>query len=60
MQKKIEQFIFLSERILLEPGELRLRPTWSSLQNVSNELSSYIKQLSFNFETKYAFSAFYQ
>ena len=54
MQKKIEQFIFLSERILLEPGELRLRPTWSSLQNVSNELSSYIKQLSFNFETKYA------
>ena len=55
MQQKLQQFIFLSERILVEPGELLLRPTWKELQAISKDLSPYMKKLTFSFEPKYAF-----
>lgn len=54
MQQKIQQFVFLSERILSETGELRLRRTWNELSSVSVQLASYMVQLSQNFDPKYA------
>lgn len=54
MQQKIQQFVFLSERILSEYGELRLRKTWNELHAVSLQLAPYMRQLSQNFDPKYA------
>ena len=54
MQQKIQQFVFLSERILSEAGELRARKTWNELHTVSVQLAPYMKQLSQNFDPKYA------
>ncbi len=54
MQQKIQQFVFLSERILSEAGELRARKTWNELHAVSVQLAPYMKQLSQNFDPKYA------
>lgn len=54
MQQKLQQFVFLSERILSETGELRLRRTWNELSAVSVQLASYMAQLAQNFDPKYA------
>ncbi len=54
MQQKLQQFVFLSERILSESGDLRLRKTWNELSSVSVQLSSYMAQLAQNFDPKYA------
>lgn len=54
MQQKIQQFVFLSERILSEAGELRLRKSWNELHSVSVELSPHMIQLSQNLDPKYA------
>ena len=54
MQQKLQQFVFLSERILSETGELRLRRTWNELSSVSVQLAPYMVQLSQNFDPKYA------
>ena len=54
MQQKLQQFVFLSERILSETGELRLRRTWNELCTVSAQLAPYMAQLSQNFDPKYA------
>ena len=54
MQQKLQQFVFLSERILSESGELRLRKTWNELSSVSVQLAQYMVQLAQNFDPKYA------
>ncbi len=54
MQQKLQQFVFLSERILSEAGELRVRKTWNELCSVSTQLSPYMVQLAQNFDPKYA------
>ena len=54
MQQKLQQFVFLSERILSETGELRLRRTWNELSSVSVQLAPYMAQLAQNFDPKYA------
>ncbi len=54
MQQKIQQFVFLSERLLSEAGELRARKTWNELAAVSVQLSPYMQQLSQSFDPKYA------
>ncbi len=54
MQQKLQQFVFLSERILSESGDLRLRKTWNELSAVSVQLASYMAQLAQNFDPKYA------
>ena len=54
MQQKLQQFVFLSERILSESGELRLRRTWNELSSVSVQLAPYMAQLAQNFDPKYA------
>lgn len=53
MQQKIQQFVFLSERLLAEAGELRVRKTWSELSSVSVQLAPYMQQLSQSFDPKY-------
>ena len=53
MQKKIQQFVFLSERLLGEVGELRARKTWNELSSVSVQLAQYMQQLSQSFDPKY-------
>lgn len=54
MQQKLQQFVFLSERILSESGDLRLRKTWNELTAVSVQLAPYMAQLAQNFDPKYA------
>ena len=54
MQQKLQQFVFLSERILSEAGELRVRKTWNELCSVSTQLAPYMVQLAQNFDPKYA------
>ena len=43
MQQKIQQFVFLSERLLAEVGELRARKTWNELSSVSLQLAPYMQ-----------------
>ena len=54
MQQKIQQFIVLCEKLLLETGELRVRQSWSDLSEIASQLSSSMKPLSQNLSTKYA------
>ena len=54
MQQKLQQFVFLSERLLSEYGEFRVRKSWNELCSVSVQLAPYMVQLSQNFDPKYA------